>query len=87
MLHLGRRLFTRNRRRLTKLGLQDGQLAADGSAEEAVIAHLHKRMRENVLEEALKELFHRKRACFELAGIGSAILKGDLGSFHPAAII
>ena len=67
--------------------LQGSQLAADGSAKETVIADLDKSMRENMLEETLKKLFDRKGTLFELTGIGSAILKGDLGSFHGAAVI
>ncbi len=50
------RLLNRSKHRLAKAGLQGNQLASDGSAEEAVVAHLHKSMRENVLEETLKEL-------------------------------
>jgi hypothetical protein len=44
-------------------------------------------MWENMLEETLKELFHRERTFFELAGIRSAILKGNLGRLHAAAIL
>ena len=40
-----------------------------------------------MLEETLKKLLDRKRTGFELSGLGSALLKGDLGSFHSAAII
>ncbi len=40
-----------------------------------------------MLEETLKELLDRERTLFELTGIRSAILKGDLGSFHRTAII
>jgi hypothetical protein len=42
-------------------------------------------MRENMLKEALKEVLDRKSARFELAGIGGAILEGNLGGFHAAA--
>jgi hypothetical protein len=44
-------------------------------------------MRENMLKETLKELFDRKRALFELTGIRSAILKGDLRAFHGTAVV
>ncbi len=67
--------------------LQGGQFASDGSAEEAVITDLHKRMRENMLKETLKELLDRKRALFELTGIRSAILKSDLRTFHGTAVV
>ena len=40
-----------------------------------------------MLEETLEELFDRKLALFELTGIGSTILKGDLGTLHTAAIL
>jgi len=66
--------------------LQDSQLGPNGSAEETVIAHLHKSLREHMLEETLEKLLDRKRTLFELTGIGSTILKSDLRSFHTAAI-
>ena len=40
-----------------------------------------------MLEETLEKLLDRKGALFELPGIGSAILKGDLGTLHTAAIL
>jgi len=40
-----------------------------------------------MLKEALEKLFDRKCTLFELPGIGSTILKGDLGPFHAAAIL
>jgi len=67
--------------------LQASQFAANGSTEEAVIAHLHKSMGEHMLEETLKEVLDRKPAFFELTGIGSAILKGDLRAFHGTALV
>ena len=39
-----------------------------------------------MLEETLEKLFDRKGTGFELPGIGSAKLKGDLGGFHSAAV-
>jgi hypothetical protein len=80
-------LFNRIKHRLAKALLQGSQLAAEGSAKETIIAHLHKSMRENMLEETLEELLERKGTLFELPGIGSAILKGDLRAFHTAAIM
>lgn len=67
--------------------LQDNQLASNGSAKETVIAHLDKGMREDMLEETLKELLHGKRTFFELVGIGNAVLKGNLRTFHGTAVI
>ena len=67
--------------------LQDNQFAPNGSAKETVIAHLDKGMREDMLEETLKELLHGKRTFFELAGIGNAVLKGNLRIFHGTAVI
>jgi len=67
--------------------LQSSQLGPNGSAEETEIADLHKSLREHMLEETLKELLDRKRTLFELTGIGSTILKGDLRTFHGTAIV
>ena len=39
-----------------------------------------------MLEEALKKLLEGKRTLFELAGLGNAVLKGDLRTFHGTAI-
>ena len=44
-------------------------------------------MRQDVLEEAVQEVFDRERAKLELTGIGSAVLESDLGSFHTAAML
>jgi hypothetical protein len=44
-------------------------------------------MRENMLKETLKKLFNGKGALFELTGIGNTVLKGNLRSFHGAAVI
>ena len=67
--------------------LQGSQLASHGSTKETVIANLHKSMREDMLQETLKKLLDRKAALFEMPGIRSAILKGDLRTFHAAAIV
>jgi hypothetical protein len=44
-------------------------------------------MREDMLKEALKELLEGKGTGFELPSIGSAKLKGDLGTFQAATIL
>ena len=83
----GRLLFNWIKYWITKADLQGRQLAADRSAKETVIAHLHKSMRENMLKETLEKLLNRKRTLFELPGIGSAILKGDLRAFHGTTVL
>ncbi len=80
-------MFSRVMHLTAKEALQGSQPASNGSAKETVIAHLHKSMGENMLEETLEKLLNRKRTLFELSGVGSAILKGDLGTFHTAAIL
>ena len=39
-----------------------------------------------MLEEALQKLLDRQGTCFELPGLGSAVLKGDLRTFHRTTI-
>jgi len=70
-----------------KATLQDSQLASNGSAKETVIANFHESMREDMLQETLKKLLKGKGTPFELAGIRSAVLKGNLRSFHGTAVI
>lgn len=40
-----------------------------------------------MLEKAVQETFDRECAKFEMAGIRSAVLEGDLRSFHAAAML
>jgi len=49
--------------------LESGQAGAQGSAEEAKVAHFHEAARQDVLEEALDEVFHGESAGFELPGV------------------
>ena len=86
-LRRGGLLFHRIKLGLAKPLLQVSQLATDRSAKETVIANLHKRMREDMLKEALEKLLDRKRTLFELTAIGSTILKGDLRSFHGTVVV
>lgn len=79
-------LFKRIKPGFAKALLQSHELAANGCTEETVIAHLHKSTREHMLEETLEKLLDGQRTLFELTGIGSTILKGDLGAFQTAAI-
>ena len=70
-----------------KTALQDSQLASNGSAKETVIANFHESMRENMSQETLKKLLEGKGTLFELSSIGNTVLKGNLRSFHGAAVI
>jgi len=67
--------------------LQSSQTGAQGSGEEAEIAHFHETARQDVLEEALDEMLHGEGTGFELAGIGGSILKGDLRNLQATAMI
>ena len=40
-----------------------------------------------MLKETLEKLLNRKRTLFELTGIGSAVLKGDLRTFHGTTVV
>ena len=86
-LSRGGLLCNRIQHSFAKALLQSSQLAADRSAKEPIIAHLHKSLRKHMLEETLKELLDRKGTGFELSGIGSAKLKGDLRAFHGTAVV
>ena len=59
-----------------------------GGAEEAEIADLDETPGQDVLEEAVDELFGREGAERDLAGIGRAVAKGDLVvfEFYQAAV-
>jgi hypothetical protein len=86
-LRRGGLLFGQSMRLSAKAMLQSSQLAADGSAKETVIADLDKSMRENMLQKTLKKLLDGEGRLFELTGIGNTVLKGNLRSFHGAAVI
>ena len=85
-LSRGGLLCNRIQHSLAKALLQSHELAANGCTEETVIAHLHKSTRKHMLEETLEKLLDGQRTLFELTGIGSPKLKGDLGAFQTAAI-
>ena len=59
-----------------------------GGAKETEIAYLHKAPGQDVLEEAVDELFGRECAELELSSIGRAVAKGDLVvfEFYQAAV-
>jgi hypothetical protein len=61
---------------------QGSQEQALGGAKETEIAHLHKAPGQNVLEEAVDELFGGESAELELAGSGRAVAKGNLVVFE-----
>ena len=86
-LRRGRLLLSRSMRLRGKAALQDSQLASNGSAKETVIANFHESMREDMLQEALKELLEGKGTFFELTAIRNTVLKGNLRSFHGTAVI
>jgi hypothetical protein len=67
--------------------LQSSQAGAQDSAEEAEVAHFHESAWQNMLEEALDEMFHGEGAGFELSRVGGAVLEGKLGSFQAATVI
>ena len=58
------------------------QVQALGGAEETEIAHLDETLGQDMLEEAVDELFDRESAELVLAGIGRAVAKGDLIVFE-----
>ena len=80
-------LFKRIKPGFAKALLQSHELAANGCTEETVIAHLHKSTREHMLEETLEKLLDGQRTLFELTGIGSTILEGNLRTFHGVAVV
>ena len=49
--------------------LQSSQASAQGGSKEAEVAHFHKTAWQDMLEEALHELFHGEGTGFELAGV------------------
>lgn len=55
-------------------------------SQEAEVTYLDEAMRQDVLEEAVDEGFDRSGVRFELAGIGSAVQKSDLGSIQAAVV-
>jgi hypothetical protein len=67
---------------------QGSQEQALGRAEETEIAHLDEAPGQDVLEEAMDELFCGEGAEGELSGVGGAVAKGDLVvfEFYQAAI-
>ena len=86
-LSRGGLLFSWDMRLRAQAALQGSQLAADGSAQEAEIADLHKSLREHMLQETLEKLLDGKGTLFELTGIGSTILKGNLRAFQGTAVV
>ena len=68
-----------NRNKAGELFLQSPEFGALGGGEETIVANLHKTVRQDVIEEALDEIFHREGATLELTVIGRAVREGDLG--------
>ncbi len=71
---------------LAEVLLERQEPGAQGGAKEAMVADLHKASGEDMLEEALHEFLCRERRLFELPGVRSAVLEGDLGRGHAAGV-
>ena len=69
-----------------KLFLQGHEFGALRSSEETVIANFHKTVRQDVLDEALDEIFGREGATLELTVIGRAVREGDAGRCHITCV-
>ena len=67
--------------------MQSCQPGAQGSVEEAEVAHFHEAAWQDVLEKALDEMLHREHTGLELSIVGRAVLEGDLGSLQAATMI
>jgi len=80
------RLGILNRRMVFKRLLQSKQARANRGSKEPEVTHFHKASGEHMLEETVNEFLCRERTAFELSGVGSAVLKGDLGRFHSAGV-
>jgi hypothetical protein len=65
---------------------QERKLSAAVGSEETEVTDLHETFGQHMLKEALEETFNRESAVFELPGIRSAILKGNLGCLHAALV-
>jgi hypothetical protein len=61
---------------------ESGQIQALGGAKETEVANLDEAPGQDVLEEAVDELFGKEGAELELSGIGRAVAKGDLVVFE-----
>jgi hypothetical protein len=69
-----------------KLLLQGNEFSTLVGGEETVVANLHKTVRQDVLEEALDEIFRRESATLELTVIGRAVREGDLGCGYVTGV-
>jgi hypothetical protein len=71
---------------LAEVLLDGHEPCAQGGTKEAIVADLHKASGKHMLEETLHEFLGRERTLLELPGVGGAVLEGDLGRFHAAAV-
>ena len=69
---------------LLEMLFQERKLSAAVGSEETEVTDLHETFGQHMLKEALEETFNRESAVFELPGIGSAILKGNLRSLQAS---
>lgn len=69
-----------------KLLLQGNEFSTLVGGEEAIVANLHKTVRQDVLEKALDEIFSGESATLELTVIGRAVGEGDTGRCHVTGI-
>ena len=69
-----------------QLLLQGNEVSTLVGGEEAIVANLHKTVRQDVLKEALDEIFCREGATLELTVLGRAVREGDVGSCHVTCV-
>jgi len=74
------------RNKAGQLFLQSPEFGALGGGEETIVANLHKTVRQDVMEEALDEIFRSEGATLELTVIGRAVGEGDTGSCHVTGV-
>ena len=70
----------------SQLLLQGNEFGTLVGGEEAKVANLHKTVRQDVLDEALDEIFRREGATLELTVIGRAVREGDAGRCHVTCV-
>ena len=75
---LGLRICLRRCRSVCKKFSRKRERSAAIGSEETEVTDLDEALWQDMLEEALDEVFDREGAEFELSSIGSAILKGNL---------
>ena len=69
-----------------ELFLQGPKFGTLGGGEETIVANFHKTVRQDVMEEALDEIFRREGATLELTVIGRVVGEGDTGRCHVTGV-